>query len=410
MQLSKIDDTLQVYRENKVILFGASSAGINAKRLLEKHNIQIAFFCDNDKNKWGTVLEGIQIISPEELDAYLSKHTLIQVTSDYSKDIVVQLKQMGIYCYISYEEYKERISGLVKYHFFSKYNYLKEIFMQKAVIFDHIDTRDERGLWEYLAELDYLGENIFYFLCLPPKTGDWTLNASLHHLNKKFINLWHSFHHMLPELKEFLKNKTVKIVTAVREPVSQNISEFFQMCNCFWDTPEYWEKGGDVQFLFDEFLAHELPELFSKGAERRELCYFEAYKKAERLEYMIQHFFERQFEPFSGIDIYQYPFDKEKGYSIITEGNVQIFIYQLEKLNYLKKELADFLGVKKLELINDNTGDLKWYADAYSDAKKNLKLRREYLEWCCSGKFMNHFYNKKDIQAVYDKWKGCINS
>jgi len=403
LPLSKIDDQLTVFRKNRVVLFGASSAGKKVLKQLQEEKIDIYCFCDNDREKWGKTVEGIKVVSPNEL--LRIEGVIVQITSDFDADIAVQLKGMGIHNYISYMEFKERMSGLLKYRFFLKHKNLKEVYIQKAVIFDHIDTRDERGLWEYLAESEYLMEEELYFLCLPPKTGDWTLNTSLHHLNKNFINLWHSFHHMLPEIKELLKNKTIKIVTAVREPISQNISEFFQMCNCFWDIPEYWKEGGNVQLLFDEFLAHEFLEIFSTQAEKRKLCYFEAYKKAEKLEYMIQYFFERQFAPYSGIDIYQYPFDKEKGYSIITEGNIQIFIYQLEKLNHLKKELADFLKIEKLELINDNTGDSKWYADAYLDAKKNLKLCRKYLEWCCSGKLMNHFYNRKDIQAVYDKWK-----
>lgn len=53
MILSKIDFELNVYKENKLYLFGASSTGLKVKRELEKYGISITAFIDNDESKYG---------------------------------------------------------------------------------------------------------------------------------------------------------------------------------------------------------------------------------------------------------------------------------------------------------------------------------------------------------------------
>lgn len=52
--------------KKKVVIFGA---GYYGKRVLElcKKNVTVDFFCDNDSEKWNTIIEGIITLSPEEL-------------------------------------------------------------------------------------------------------------------------------------------------------------------------------------------------------------------------------------------------------------------------------------------------------------------------------------------------------
>lgn len=55
----------------KIILFGA---GVYAKKynaLLEYLYMDFDYFTDNDSSKWGTVLYGKPVISPDELTGFL---------------------------------------------------------------------------------------------------------------------------------------------------------------------------------------------------------------------------------------------------------------------------------------------------------------------------------------------------
>lgn len=52
----------------KAVIFGAGSDGKVLKRGLEEHySVQICAVCDNDRSKWGDWIDGIRIISPQEL-------------------------------------------------------------------------------------------------------------------------------------------------------------------------------------------------------------------------------------------------------------------------------------------------------------------------------------------------------
>ena len=56
-----------------------------------------------------------------------------------------------------------------------------------------------------------------------------------------------------------------------------------------------------------------------------------------------------------GVDIFDYSFDKEKGYSIIKKGNLEILIYTLESLSAIGEEaISSFLGIPNFKLIRAN--------------------------------------------------------
>ncbi|NFF64914.1 TDP-N-acetylfucosamine:lipid II N-acetylfucosaminyltransferase [Clostridium sporogenes] len=79
----------------KIILFGASKMG-EAAYVLLKDKYEIIYFCDNDKNKCGTQLYGIEIISPQNLKVDEFKSIKILITSMYYKEIIRQLTNLGL--------------------------------------------------------------------------------------------------------------------------------------------------------------------------------------------------------------------------------------------------------------------------------------------------------------------------
>ncbi len=66
----------------KVIIFGAGEAGITAKRALDRDagtKYKIVAFLDDDPNKVGKKLEGLDILSPDRLDELLSSMSIAQL-------------------------------------------------------------------------------------------------------------------------------------------------------------------------------------------------------------------------------------------------------------------------------------------------------------------------------------------
>ena len=82
-------------KHNEYILFGASSLGERAFEFLKNNNKKVAYFCDNDRLKWGRKFLGIDIISPNELLTKMKDYSIV-ITSSYHKEIANQLEEMKV--------------------------------------------------------------------------------------------------------------------------------------------------------------------------------------------------------------------------------------------------------------------------------------------------------------------------
>lgn len=407
IRFSKIDDELSIYKKRTVILFGAGNSGLRIKKELEGGGIKINSVCDNNINKWGEDMDGLEIISPFRLCEIYNDEVLVQISSVFSKEIEKQLEELDIHSFISYEEYCARMGALCIYK-----NLPQNLEAYKAIYYDtgYPVLQIKEKCLEYAARMRYFDLESYNIICLPPKTGNHTLEASLHRYHVEYVRISPCYDRIFCELKQFIKGKKIKIVTAVRDPIAQNISFFFQSNTRFCDIPEYWKDGGDVQTLWDAWVSHILGNTFQlcgSTEEKGNHIVFEYMDYVDKLLHnmiAIQNFFEENFEKYNGIDVYKYPFDKLRGYSIIHDGNTEIFIYQLEKLNDIKDDLGKFLGIEDFQLINDNVGVEKWYASAYRQALKELKLSREYFEYCYSSRLARHFYNKENINEFKRRW------
>ena len=65
MYINNDIDYMKYLQNKKIVLFGAGKQGKKAYHNLVKNieNIQIIFFCDNDKKKQNQVIDGIRVIS-----------------------------------------------------------------------------------------------------------------------------------------------------------------------------------------------------------------------------------------------------------------------------------------------------------------------------------------------------------
>lgn len=139
----------------KTILFGASKLGTLAYEYLkDRHDIY--YYCDNDINKVGKKLNGLEIISAKKLmDLVINQDYSVIITSQYYKEISNQLISQGIdkkdfkifYNSLEYlqtlydiEDKKDDMKSLVNY---SDAKYNKDIFSKYNVhlMMDNIYTK-----------------------------------------------------------------------------------------------------------------------------------------------------------------------------------------------------------------------------------------------------------------------------
>ncbi|RKI43911.1 hypothetical protein D7V86_02005 [bacterium D16-51] len=85
--------------EKRIVLYGASITGRMALKYYGKNKVRC--FCDGDKNKVGTSIDGIEVIGKEQLVKIKDEITLV-ITSNKYKKIVEELNGLGIFEYELY--------------------------------------------------------------------------------------------------------------------------------------------------------------------------------------------------------------------------------------------------------------------------------------------------------------------
>ncbi|MCM1157850.1 MAG: putative capsular polysaccharide synthesis family protein, partial [Clostridium sp.] len=328
-----------------------------------------------------------------------NKPTIIQIGSTYEKEIVKQLKNQGINEYIWYSEFLNRVYALNKYIFSQQQPEVNKLFDKLEEKYVSA-IRDEKSAAMIIQEYQYT--NIARLMLSAPKTGNNTIQQSVKECKGNILPIvhWHTLINI--DIQRFLNQLSLKLIIGVREPIKQNISLMYQSLTAgetgkcaYYDLDAYWRGGGDVKKIFNEYVIKS----------DKDCCYTEL-KKKRRGDGLVQHFFEQEIEPFLGIDIYQYPFDKENGYSIYhISDKLDIMIYQLEKLNSLEAEVGDFLEIEDFELVKDNDSADKWYKESYQNVIKNMCIDKRYYEECYSGKYINHFYSAEDIDKFKAQWQ-----
>ena len=346
------------------------------------------------------------IVSLDEVSTqYPKDEVLIQLGVVCKEEAAIQLQKAGFKDYISYTEARLRIEAL---------NWKTRLGNDviRADFYRRINAREKRL---YLKFSDWIKnkESNMLLLCIPPRCGDHSLMKLLNELNIDCYNVWNQPRMFDVDNINALsgKNEPVKLITAVREPIIQNISVCFLALSsgavysptCIFD--EAWIEGGDVEQVFYRWLNEE--KYICIDGQKEEISSETAfYAESGREKYLFPEMIQNFWKQFNDrMHLFDVPFDVNAGYQIMKVGNFDIFIYQIEKINSINKPLADWLGVKEKILIpREHAGDQKWYADIYEYAKNNIKLRKEYFDKCYSEEYVKHFYSEEMIKVFKESY------
>jgi len=173
-------------------------------------------------------------------------------------------------------------------------------------------------------------------------------------------------------------NGPIKIISLTREPISRNISAFFQ--NFERETGFKYEKAKfSIDELFQMFLddfPHDTP----------------------------LKWFQLRLHNIFGVDVYAVPFP-ESGASTYVQDNIEVLVMRAELDDPEKEKLIrQFLEMDDFQLKNQNIGNQKNYASMYKQFKNEIKLPPEYVNRMCDSKYFNHFYPPEVIEDVRKKW------
>jgi len=405
LKLSKIDENLNIYRNASIlVIFGTGSAGQRLYQILKYFGIEIDYFSDNNSEKWNKTLYRKTILSPRDLkDLYnKSPNMLIQIASRYSNEIMKQLEESKIFHYIDYFEARTRLEYI-------KYNNLLGTSNELLNFLSKNYLKSRKGLFEnfYFNGLLEAAVDTMYIQCQPMKTANNTIGISVQKTGAFFTNSAHTPQMVnLPFLKQ-LGFKNIKLITAVREPISQNLSALFQVLSGRPIIFQYLSQSklcpeGDVQIAFERLI--ESKGYYNFGNDEKDIG--KQFIQNTFHPYLIQDFIE-EFKQ-NIFDLTSVNFDKEKGYSVIKLDGLEIFVFKLENLNSISQALFDWIGYSEGKLINSNEASEKWSGSLYNQAKKEIKFTEEYYIKCYNEPYVKHFYSDDEIFEFKEKWKNNI--
>jgi len=179
-----------------------------------------------------------------------------------------------------------------------------------------------------------------------------------------------------------------KIITLVRDPIMREISDFFFS---FHKHPELVDKK---EHLLNEaslkVLKNQLTQRFKNPRN------------------WILEWFDKEMKEVFGVDVYQFPFDHEKGYTFIHSNNISILIFKLKKLDQsFSDAIFEFLNKKDLKLIKRNVAEQKFYYETHQYVLRNITLDNDFCSRIYNSRYAKHFYTDSELKNFMLKWSGC---
>lgn len=386
---------IDVLFEKKIIIYGAGKLGKITAELLGDIAVDFDCFCDRDKNKkqeWNH-----PVITVEELKLKTDREECIVIvgSQDFCQEMVGELQNRKINAYIcTWYGVKTGIElnindRRIPEEFSRNFIRRKEIWMKS---FNRcmmpVDT--PMCLGSYPAPV---------FVYQPGKVGSTTIYRTLRnekiavihthfffHYREFHINDGYEYVKMPDEDIDFLvsmirkRKNPLKIIVSVREPVARAVANFMQT------------------FSLEFVLGYPMGQSIEESAQNW-------IKKVLKEDFEFTWWFEKELKALTGIDIYQYPFDRERGYSWIKEDGIEILLLKMERMNDNACVIGEFVGKPGIQLINDNVGSNKQYKYIYEELKKKIRIPADLLEQQYrENSRVDHFYTEEEKKAFIQKW------
>ena len=387
----KLIEKFDILFESKIVIYGSGQHGKKTYKKLKIAGIPILFFCNSNMEYCGVQIDGIEIISPQKL-AWIDKSEKIIIIIatdkiDFIEQILdtladLKLRTRNIFTMVGLDILLLRNINGVKINERWRNSYLKT---QSNISKLRVCANRLMMYGSWLDSCINGYDNILVYQS--GKVGSDTVckslaavgvaNSHIHSLNVlPTIKNTDTLNNIAQEsINTLLSRKKIKIITLVSEPVSRAISML--MYRLYYNPSVCLNRENfSVYSYIESGIQEEMNFTFN--------------------------WFDNELKAKFGIDVFEYPFDKEKGYSIIKQYNISILLIKLEKLNNLTSVIGEFVGAPNFKLLRSNVSDEKPYKYLYNNIKSTLKISRQLINSVYIGNFkMDHFYSENEkIQFV----------
>ncbi len=179
----------------------------------------------------------------------------------------------------------------------------------------------------------------------------------------------------------------LRMISTFREPIGRTISCVFEdLDNLF---PEL--HGRDDDQARDRIFTH-LTTHFTKTDPSTEFtcCWFK-----------------NELYTVTGIDVYQLPFNHERGFILFEQFGARVLIMKYERLREIfSAALSSLLETDISAPVNSNVSEQKHYARLYKRIQREYSLDERVLTRYYETSYMKHFYTDDEIQGFINQWTG----
>ncbi len=236
---------------------------------------------------------------------------------------------------------------------------------------------------------------------LKNKNLEYTLFKS-HYLSKeglRFARKWHKQHEgkipyavkyaglLRKKILRWNKKNKLKIITISREPIGREISSYFELAQRIDHGLKDRDKNKFAVNVM-KYIIYKLDEIDNED------------------NFFITKWFNRELRTTFSVDIYEYPFDYEKGYTIINNNNIEVLLLKYEKLDTTFNDaINEFFHInEKIDLQKFNIGRNKWYSEIYSKVKRNINIPQNICNKVYNIRYVKYFYTNDEIKYFLKKW------
>lgn len=202
---------------------------------------------------------------------------------------------------------------------------------------------------------------------------------------------------------DIIRQQVKKIITVIREPISRDFSSYFEGILVMEDQILIPQTGGKnpVSSCYDYFLYLLEKNRSTDNGSAEAGWYFNE-----------PAWYDDELKSVFGIDVYRYPFDKEKGYCIIKENDVDVLVLKAEKSLVWQEAIRKFTGKEDVKMLGRaNAAGQKLYAHLYREAGETAELPQEYVDFYYKdNEKLRHFYTDEEMEKFKAVWsKKVIN-
>ena len=376
---------IDVLFEKKIVIYGAGAFGSRIAYFLMDTGVDFDCFCDKDESRKKFLNHPVITLDELKSKTCLEDCMIIVSSKNYCEEMIRVLETKKIEAYvctwyglqagIELHVEDERFELMFRKDFVQRkktwISWNKTFWYTKMCTFPHAILVYQPGkvgsktVWQTLREERIDAVHVHSLL---PETGVEVMDK------------------MLTTFSDTFKVRGGRIITLVREPIARALSQFMQYFDTFIMLEDIEDQ--DIATRASNWMREELLDT--------------------NQEFM---WFDREIKEVTGIDIFQYPFDKERGYAWIKEGNIEILVLKMEKLNENTAVIGEFVGKPNLELRNSNVGDGKHYNYIYKELKEKIRIPASLLDSQFKDNWqLDHFYSEEEKKRFREKWSKYIEA